>query len=230
MDTREEIAKLLMKSRLFKNFSPEVIMAMTPFFTPCRFNSDNMICMKGDPSDYLYLICEGEVEVTVSSRDGKIIVLETLSRGDVFGEVGLLDKGPRTADVTARTDISLYRLEADDFETLTQSFSPGELKAITSYACYLFRRVTNSLEETAFMDADIRIARKIRELYEHSENKNGNSFRLNISQENLGRMAGLSREATNKALSHLEEKGLIQHKYKRVSVPNVKNFLEALKD
>lgn len=43
-------------------------------------------------------------------------------------------------------------------------------------------------------------------------------------------MAGLSREATNRALSHLEEKGLIEHKYKRVVVPDVKRFLAVLKD
>lgn len=224
----DEPRKLLENSRLFKGFSPGVIAAILPALTPCTFKSGTMICLKGDVSDCLYLIRKGDVEISVSSTEGKIIVLGTLSEGDVFGEVGLLDKKSRTANVTAKSDVSLYRLSSGDFDKLSQSFGIDEAMALTSYICFLFRRVTNNLEETVFMDASIRIARKILDIYENSDDQTGNSFIVTISQENLGRMAGLSREATNKALSRLEEAGLIEQKYKNIAIPDVKKFIQAL--
>jgi CRP/FNR family cyclic AMP-dependent transcriptional regulator len=229
MENTAEAKKLLENSRLFKGFSPSVIEAILPLLTACHFEAGKLICLKGEPSDCLYIIRAGEVEISVSSREGKIILLGTLSDGDVFGEVGLLDKKSRTANATAKSDVSLYRLGSNDFDTITKLFGHGELMALTSYICFLFRRVTNNLEETVFMDAGIRIARKIQELYEKSDDKKDNRFKVAISQENLGRMAGLSREATNKALSRLEETGLIERKYKRISIPDVEKFLQTMK-
>ncbi len=230
MGNQEELRELLSGSRLFKNFAAPVMDALVPLLTECHFTEDSLICLKGDESDCLYIIRQGEVEVSVSSSDGKIIVLGTLSKGDVFGEVGLLDRAPRTANVSAKTDVSFYRLDSKDFDKVTSNFGSNEWMALTSYICFLFRNVVNNLEETVFLDASIRVARKIRGLYEKDGDKRSNSFSVSISQENLGRMAGLSREATNKALSKLEDVGLIEREYKTIIVPDIARFLESLDD
>lgn len=231
MENDNERRTLLENSRLFGSFAPEVIDAIVPLLTPCSFAVDNLICLKGDESDCLYIVREGEVEISVSSSDGKIILLGILSRGDVFGEVGLLDKESRTANVTARTAVTLYRLTSQDFDKVTRLFGVNEFMALTSYICFLFRGVTNNLEETVFLDASIRVARKIQGIYEQgAADVEGSGFSITISQEDLGRMAGLSREATNKALSRLEEKGLLSHKYKRITVTDAAKFAKALSD
>lgn len=230
MGNEEELRRLLADSRLFKDFTSPAIDALVPLLTKCHFTADSLICLKGDESDCLYIIREGEVEVSVSSSDGKIIVLGTLSNGDVFGEVGLLDRAPRTANVSAKTDVDFYRLDSKDFDKVTSKFGSDEWMALTSYICFLFRNVVNNLEETVFLDASIRVARKIRGLYEKDGDKDSNSFSVSISQENLGRMAGLSREATNKALSKLEDMGLIEREYKTIKIPDIERFLESLDD
>jgi CRP/FNR family cyclic AMP-dependent transcriptional regulator len=225
-----DLKKLLENSRLFKQFSPSVVDAVIPALTHCQFNAGALICLKGEPSDCLYIIQQGEVEVSVSSSEGKIILLGSLSDGDVFGEIGLLDKKPRTANVMAKTDASLYRLGSGDFDRLIKLFGPEELMALTSYVCFLFRSVTNNLEETIFLDASIRIAHKIQELCEKGGGAKSGKYEIEISQENLGRMAGLSREATNKALSRLEETGIIERKYKHIVVPDIDRLIKKLKE
>lgn len=222
--------ELLKNSRLFGSFSPAVIEAMAPMFQSCSFQADQSICLKGDDSDSLYIIRQGDVEISVSSVDGKIILLGTFSDGDVFGEIGLLDDGPRSANVIAKTDVSLYRLDKADFDKLTSLFGIEELKAITSYICFLFRQAINNLEEKSFLDADVRIARKIGELCKNAGNQKDQSFKVTISQESLGRMAGLSREATNKALSRLQEQGHIECHYKSIVVLNMDLFLRSIRD
>lgn len=225
----DEPKRLLRNSRLFKDFSSEIIESIIPLLIPCQFDEGNLICLKGDESDCLFIVRRGEVEVSVSSSDGKVIILGTLGDGDVFGEVGLLDKNTRTANVSAKTDVQLYRLNSTDFDTLSKTFGVKEFMALTSYICFLFRRATNSLEETVFLDASVCVARKIRELYEKSGKKE-KSFDVSISQETLGKMAGLSRESANKALSRLEDTGLIQRHYKQITVPDIDRFLSSLSE
>jgi CRP/FNR family cyclic AMP-dependent transcriptional regulator len=230
MDTEQEKRALLENSRLFKEFDQNVIDAIIPCLTIEEYEANNLICLKGDESDCLYILREGEAEITVSSADGKIILLGILASGDVFGEVGLIDKRSRTASVNAKTAVSLYKLTSTDFDKLTVNFGVKEWTALTSYICFLFRGVTNNLEDTIFMDASVRVARKLYNLYEKKSENTQGPVDIEISQENLGRMAGLSREACNKALSRLEDQGLINLEYKKIIIPDIEDFRNILKD
>ncbi len=228
MDTDKQKLPLLENSPFFRNFDRKALEALLPLLHEERFDADQPICFKGDESESVYLIRDGQATVSVSSKDGKIIVLGTLSRGDVFGEVGLFDNQPRTADVTAKTDIMLYRLNSKDFEKLAAMFSLKEWKSMTTYVCERFRGAINNLEETAFLDTGVRVLKKILELHEKSPEKDRNTFKLTISQEQLGRMVGLSREATNKILSRLAAIGMIERKYKNILVPDIARLKQAV--
>ena len=83
------------------------------------------IVRQGDPSDRFYVIADGSVRVTQRAAEGSVEVhLRDLGTGDVFGEIGLLRRTPRTATVTALTDGRLLTLDADDFHDLVGS-GPG---------------------------------------------------------------------------------------------------------
>jgi len=64
-----------------------------------------VVATEGDPGAGLFVIADGEADVTIGGK--KVNHLET---GDFFGEMALLDGGPRTATVTATTPITLYAL------------------------------------------------------------------------------------------------------------------------
>lgn len=69
----------------------------------------------GDPGDALYVIDQGRVVITAPDQRGNHLVLDTLGPGGVFGEISLLDGGPRTATVRALTDVSLLGLSRESF-------------------------------------------------------------------------------------------------------------------
>lgn len=69
----------------------------------------------GDTGDTLYLIERGSVSVTVPTERGEHMTLDVLGPGQIFGEISLLDGGPRTATIRALEPTDLLALHRDDF-------------------------------------------------------------------------------------------------------------------
>src|SRR5918992_1850472 len=68
----------------------------------------------GEPGESLYLVRSGEVELFIQDNVGQKITLDTARNGDFFGEIALLDAGPRTATAVALSDAELIELDRDD--------------------------------------------------------------------------------------------------------------------
>ncbi len=83
-----------------------------------------VVVRQGDEADRFYLIGEGSFRVTQSRDSGDEAHLRDLGPGDVFGEIGLLRRSPRTATVSAATAGRLLALDADEFRDLVGS-GPG---------------------------------------------------------------------------------------------------------
>jgi uncharacterized membrane protein len=74
----------------------------------------------GEPGDDLFLVTHGRVGVFITSDTGEKIVLAKAERGDVFGEISLLDGGPRTASAAAVEETTVLTLDRDKLFELVQ--------------------------------------------------------------------------------------------------------------
>lgn len=82
----------------------------TNFFT---FEAGQVIFERGDGSDYMYGIVDGEVDIRVGET-----VIETIGGGSVFGEMALIDDEPRSATAVARTECRVVQLDAPAFHEM----------------------------------------------------------------------------------------------------------------
>src|ERR1035438_2208667 len=80
-----------------------------------RYAAGETIFNFGDPGDALYIVRSGEVEIFLRNDEGEKIILETSQPGDIFGEVAMLDNGPRTAWVAAVSDVEVLRIDRVHF-------------------------------------------------------------------------------------------------------------------
>jgi CRP/FNR family cyclic AMP-dependent transcriptional regulator len=77
-----------------------------------------VIFSRGDPGESMYVVLSGEVEITVKNDTGETMVLERAQPGDFFGEISLLDLGPRTATAKAVSDLEAVVVDRGDLDEL----------------------------------------------------------------------------------------------------------------
>jgi voltage-gated potassium channel len=104
------VAQVPVFAQLEAHHIGEIARLLHPLVVPNRY----MVVRRGEQSDAMFFIVEGEVEVDLHPEP---ILLEA---GDEFGEVGLLKKGKRNATVISISEVRLMVLEADSFEQLMQ--------------------------------------------------------------------------------------------------------------
>jgi CRP/FNR family cyclic AMP-dependent transcriptional regulator len=72
----------------------------------------------GDPGDQMFIVRSGKIELFVKDKAGQKIVLHVAELGEFFGELSLLDGGPRTATASALDDAELYIVDREDLQQL----------------------------------------------------------------------------------------------------------------
>jgi len=106
---------------MFANLSAEFIAHIKESVELQRFAPGQTIVRQGEPADSFYLVRIGFVKVSENYPGGEM-VLAYLSRGDYFGEIGLLSGGVRTATCTALDHVELVRISGDDFRDMVVRF------------------------------------------------------------------------------------------------------------
>ena len=105
MATTSEIVEHLGKVPIFSGCSKKELQTIAKQVREIDHPAGHVIASEGEPGAGLFVIDEGEADVTIGGRK-----VNHMKAGDFFGEMALLDGGPRTATVTATTDIKLYAL------------------------------------------------------------------------------------------------------------------------
>lgn len=81
---------------------------------------DHTLFQAGDPGDSLFIVRSGEIELYIKDTAGQKIVLTTAQAGDMFGELAMLDSGPRTATALALSESEVLVLDRGDLMLLFQ--------------------------------------------------------------------------------------------------------------
>lgn len=187
--------------------------------TESQITPGGYVCRKGDPVDAWLGVMDGLVKMSSVSPQGKLATFTGVSAGGWFGEGSLLKSEPRKYDIIALRPTRMARLPRATFEWLLDRSIP--------FNRFLLKQLNERLgqfialvEYERLLEPDARVARCIAELY-NPHLYPGASATLELSQEEIGYLSGISRQRVNQALAVLEGAGLLRVEYGAVRVLSV---------
>ena len=89
-----------------------------------HFEADEVVFREGDRGDWLYVVLDGEVEISRRVPGGGEALITRLGRGECFGEIALVSDRPRSATARSVTPVNLLAVDRDAFQALFASFPP----------------------------------------------------------------------------------------------------------
>lgn len=175
-----------------------------------RYPAGRVIFRRGESGRSLVLIVEGQVKVSVSASDTKEAVLAVLGRGEILGEMAILENKSRSADATALTPCEVLLVQRRDFIPFLEG-NPAVAIRLLTMICDRLRRTSALLEDRVLLHLPERLAKTLLDLAAPGESqcRPGTRIDLPIRQKVFASLLGTSRETLNKQLHAWQSAGLI---------------------
>lgn len=106
--------------KMFELLNEDDRIALAKVVDELKLPAGHTLFQAGDPGDSLFIVRVGQIELFIKDTAGQKIVLTTSEAGDMFGELAMLDTGPRTATALALSDSEVLVLDRDDLVLLFQ--------------------------------------------------------------------------------------------------------------
>ncbi|MDX2027790.1 MAG: Crp/Fnr family transcriptional regulator [Alphaproteobacteria bacterium] len=174
------------------------------------FKQGSYIYRRRDEGTFMVGVMNGRLRLSLSSPEDKEILVTMIERGEMVGEMSVIDGLPRATDLIADSDSTLMVIQRDDFIPLLLS-SPEAMLGMMRTDCHRRRRYINTIELMALQSAPLKVAGYLLRLARDYgvEKDGGLHIDARLSQIDMARQLACSRESVNKQLAALVEKGLV---------------------
>jgi CRP/FNR family transcriptional regulator, cyclic AMP receptor protein len=124
--------EILKNIPLFARLADAELDGLLKLLKPVEFEANKVVFWVGDRGDDLYVIQRGQVAVSAPDEAGREITLATLNAGAFFGDLSLLDAGPRTATIRTLAQTQLYALDRTDFFNFLRSAPDAAIHVLST--------------------------------------------------------------------------------------------------
>lgn len=206
----DERVTLLEQAPLFSVLRGEDLRDLADKFHVARYRKGEGIFREGEPAERLFLIESGRVKLTIASPTGQELLIAVLGRGQIFGELAIVDRGAREMDARAMEDCTLYSLGNDNFWTVIEG-RPALARRLLELMGRRLRRADQTTQDLVFFDAPTRLARKLLDLAEEHGEAGDRGVRITtrVTQEEMAQMIGVTRESANRLIASFAGRGWI---------------------
>ncbi len=173
----------------------------------------DVLFKEGDEADALYVVTRGRLAIAIANPiDHRETVVSLMEPGDLFGEMAMLDDGPRSAMARALEPSTVVSIP---YQAVLAVFrdQPHLLWGVTRLLAKRLRVMDENLADSVFLDVTGRTAKRLLELSEGQD-----EFVLPVTQEELAGMVGASRERVNKAIASFIRLGWIDQHERRYTI------------
>jgi CRP/FNR family transcriptional regulator, cyclic AMP receptor protein len=214
-----DIVSLLGRVPAFEQLGASELNAVAAVAVPRSFAAGEAVFREGDASNTCYLVRSGRARAIREHSDGRQITLATFGTGDIFGELAMFDDELRSATIEATERLSVLAILGPDMRRLMREHSEIAVKLAIS----LVRRLRDANERLArqsFQTVQSRVATVLSQLVEQArtDGAGDRDVSITVTQADVAKLAGSSRESASRFLAVLERAGVITQGRGRLTV------------
>jgi CRP/FNR family cyclic AMP-dependent transcriptional regulator len=196
---------VLARTDFFADASPDALREVAAAGHELQLVRGDVLFNEGDPPESLYLVLSGRLAIALANPiDRRESVVALMESGDLFGEMGMLDDGPRSAMARALEPTGVLAIPYPPVLTMFDE-NPKLLWNVSRLLAQRIRVTDEALADSVFLDVTGRTAKRLLELADGTD-----EFTLPVTQEELAGMVGASRERVNKAIASFIRLGWLE--------------------
>ncbi len=189
----------------FADASPHALQAVATSGHELNLIRGDVLFNEGDPPEALFLVLRGRLAIALANPiDRRESVVALMESGDLFGEMGMLDDGPRSAMARALEPTTVLSIPYSQVLSMFDE-NPKLLWNVARLLAQRIRVTDEALADSVFLDVTGRTAKRLLELADGTD-----EFTLPVTQEELAGMVGASRERVNKAIASFIRLGWLE--------------------
>jgi len=116
MSQSNELKQVFRGVMLFASLTDEELDKIVAVCKEKRLQRGEVLAVQGEPGNEFYVVTDGFLEISVAGDEASSQVLVNLGKGQIIGEMALIDQGPRSATVRAISEAVVQVIRRDDFE------------------------------------------------------------------------------------------------------------------
>ena len=195
--------ELLRGTELFAELADDALDRVIATAVSRDLRRGDVLFEEGAVPEHLYVVEDGRIAIASKSIDGRESVFALMERGELFGEMGLLDGLGRSAEARALEPSRIAQIPYQPVRGVFEE-NPELLWGVVALLAGRLRSMDSALADSVFLDVTGRTAKRLLEMAGEED-----EFQLPITQEELAGMVGASRERVNKAIASFVRLGWI---------------------
>ena len=206
----EQAHRLLGNCTLFSGLSADERAEITGRAHIRSLAAGETVFATGAAGDQMMALLSGTIRISVSSVDGRELLLAIIQPGEVFGELTVLDGKERSADAIAETPCTLAILHRHDVLSFFER-NPSAWPKLVDVLCQRLRRTNVVFAEVALLQLPVRLAKAMLRLLDlQTGSAPPQPAIIRFSQRELANMVGGTRESVNRCLRSWHRDGIVQ--------------------
>ena len=210
------LSEMLLGSTWTRELSAEQTQRVLADATARYIDAGAYVCRAGEPVDHWFGVIDGLLKVSIMSPAGRLMTLTGVTQGGWFGEGSVIKAEPRRYDAIALRPTHVACVTRATFKWLCGVSIPFNRFLVDQINARCGQFIA-MLQADRLLDRDARVAHCIWVL-SNPQLYPGFGAHIDISQEEIGHLAGLSRQHANQALHALEQRGLLRVDHRGITV------------
>lgn len=190
-----DVANLLSNTSLFAALTDSELQEVVKGHRMLSLKRNDELFKEDATANSLYIVSSGRIGIVKAFLDRKESIVAMMEGGDLFGEMGLFDKGVRSATARALERSEVIEVEYEPIRSVLEG-RPSLLWSLLDLMARRMRQTDDALTDAMFLDVTGRCAKRILELSQGND-----EFFIPLTQEELAGLIGASRERVNKTIA-----------------------------